>query len=79
MAKQAAACGLTLISCSYSDPGTLGWNRFGWVHSLRNLATWQPLRVALHVLARGIELIVLPWERSGGRGSAYTAVFRKAS
>jgi SAM-dependent methyltransferase len=79
LAKRAAECGLTLISCSYNDPGSLGWNRFGWVHSLRNLATWQPLRVALHVIARGAELMALPWERTGNRGCAYTAVFRKAS
>ncbi len=77
IAERAAACGLTLVSCGGNDPGGLGWNRFGWVHSLRNLSTWRPLRFVLHVLARALELLLMPLERSGGRGSTYTAVLRK--
>jgi 2-polyprenyl-3-methyl-5-hydroxy-6-metoxy-1,4-benzoquinol methylase len=68
--------GLERIAWTCTDPGSLGWNRFGWVHSLRR-ARHPALRLAQHVLARCCEIAALPWERSGGRGSAYTAVFRK--
>lgn len=69
--------GCTPVQITATDRGSLGWNRFGWVHSLRNLARSRLLRFALHVSARLIELAVMLLERSGMRGSAYTAIFRK--
>jgi 2-polyprenyl-3-methyl-5-hydroxy-6-metoxy-1,4-benzoquinol methylase len=79
LAKHAAACGLELVECGGNDAGGLGWNRFGWVHSLRNLASWPPLRVALHATARLLELAAMPLERTGNRGATYTAIFRKTA
>lgn len=69
--------GCTPLQVTATDRGSLGWNRFGWVHSLRNLSGWRPLRFLLHVAARLIELAVMPLERSGMRGSAYTVIYRK--
>lgn len=78
LARRLAELGFVQAELTATDPGSLGWNRFGWVHSLRNLARARPLRFLLHVLARGVELLAMPLERRGLRGTAYTAVFRKA-
>ena len=75
--RRMRALGLEPVAITAGDPGSVGWNRFGWVHSLRNLARARPLRLALHVAARLIALVVMPVERSGMNGSAYTSVFRK--
>jgi hypothetical protein len=77
LVEMAAAAGLHLEDLTYRDPGSIGWNRFGWVESFRNLATARWPRAAAWRLGRLVSVVLSPLERSGGRGAAYTAVFRK--
>ncbi|MBL7335179.1 hypothetical protein IL398_24135, partial [Escherichia coli] len=59
------------------DPGTLGWNRFGWretlAHSVRSVKGGHALRAVGSVVARA----AAPIERRGLRGSTYTVALRR--
>ena len=59
------------------DPGALGWNVFGWKHSLANLFSGILPQALLHQAGRVISLLCRPLERKEGWGSAYTLVFKK--
>jgi len=69
--------GLSPAEITWTDPGSLGWNRFGWVRSMKRHGRNPVTRFLLRVAARATEIILMPLERTGRRGSAYTAVFRK--
>lgn len=60
-----------------TDSGSLGWNDFGWRFSFANLvprgALTRPMRLAGRITGKFAAAI----DRQEGRGSAYTAVFRK--
>jgi SAM-dependent methyltransferase len=70
--RRAAEQGLQVLSLTTRDPGSLGWNRFGWQYSLGNVFG----RWASH--AGGIAaLLAAPIESREGFGAAYTMVLRK--
>lgn len=77
LTRRARDAGLEPVLVTTTDPGSLGWNTFGWQYTLGNL--WpRPLfkRVMMH-LGRLISLAMSPFERREFRGSTYTAVYRK--
>jgi protein-L-isoaspartate O-methyltransferase len=69
--------GLEELLVTTTDPGSLGWNRFGWSFSLANFTSFAVLRRLLRVIGHVPALLFSPIERLEGKGSAYTAVFRK--
>ncbi len=71
--------GLRSVSITTRDPGSLGWNIFGWQFFLANLSGNHFVRIALRVLGTVVGYSLFPLERREGRGSAYTAIFRKDS
>jgi SAM-dependent methyltransferase len=58
-----------------TDRGSRGWDRFGWTQSFANFAASRLPRIALRLLGIGLTLLLIPIERTGRRGSCYTAVF----
>jgi 2-polyprenyl-3-methyl-5-hydroxy-6-metoxy-1,4-benzoquinol methylase len=77
LTRAASRVGLRAESVTCSDPGGIGWNRFGWRHSLGNLSARPAVRARLERLGDGIARAVGPIERRGTRGSTYTVTFRK--
>jgi 2-polyprenyl-3-methyl-5-hydroxy-6-metoxy-1,4-benzoquinol methylase len=73
------ALGLRAAGVTFTDAGSVGWNRFGWVRGLAGGTQNRWLRFALRVLGRVCEVVALPLERTGRRGAAFTAVFRKGA
>ncbi len=69
--------GLRTVSITTKDPGSLGWNIFGWQFFLANFLNNHFARIALRSLGTLVGAAFSPIERREGRGSAYTAVFRK--
>jgi SAM-dependent methyltransferase len=59
------------------DPGSIGWNHFGWEMSLRTWARWRPARLLLRLLGRVAGFLAQPIERRDGLGATYTLVLRK--
>lgn len=77
LTRHARDAGLEPALVTTTDPGSLGWNTFGWQHTLGNF--WpHPLikRVMMHIGCL-ISLVMSPFERREFRGSTYTAVYRK--
>jgi SAM-dependent methyltransferase len=72
-----AASGLQPVLSSTSAPGGVGCNRFGWVFSLANLLPRGPLRLSAQVIGRAAAVAGAGFEAREGKGSCYTAVFRK--
>lgn len=75
--QRAEAAGLREELCTTTDTGSLGWNGFGWTHTLQNLATGSFSRRVLHYAGRKIGSATSVIESREGVGSAYTSVFRK--
>jgi 2-polyprenyl-3-methyl-5-hydroxy-6-metoxy-1,4-benzoquinol methylase len=71
------ALGCEQLLSTTTDEGSLGWNDFGWRFSLANLADGRGLKRALRFGGRLLARLFAPLESREGRGSAYTAVFRK--
>jgi SAM-dependent methyltransferase len=77
IAERATGLGLTVRLLTTRDPGSLGWNRFGWEHTLMNrFAGRAPRRVAAKV-GRLLAAALYPLESREGRGAAYTIVLQK--
>jgi hypothetical protein len=74
---RAKAAGLTQILCTTTDPGSLGWNAFGWIHSLPHFASGVFFKRALRFAGRKVAMLARSVEAREGKGSAYTVVFRK--
>jgi 2-polyprenyl-3-methyl-5-hydroxy-6-metoxy-1,4-benzoquinol methylase len=66
LVEAAGRHGLERAQLVYSDRTGRDWNAFGWQQMLRRRKLGSALALAL-----------APIERTGARGSAYTAVFRK--
>ncbi|WP_457330907.1 class I SAM-dependent methyltransferase [Rhizobacter sp. P5_C2] len=79
LVEHAAGIGLKPLLLTAADTGANGWNGFGWAHSFKNLFGETPLGNAMHFLGRALAKLLIPIERTGWRGSSYTAAFRKES
>lgn len=75
--KQMQSLGLNTLWTTTSDQGTLGWNTFGWEVYFANISNIRFVNRKLRKMGRLISKMLSPLERMNGRGSAYTAVFRK--
>jgi 2-polyprenyl-3-methyl-5-hydroxy-6-metoxy-1,4-benzoquinol methylase len=75
--ERMAALGLEAELVTTTDPGSLGWNDFGWRFSFANLAPRSALKRPLRLAGRVAGTLAAAIDRREGRGSAYTAVFRK--
>jgi hypothetical protein len=75
--KRAEASGLRQVLCTTTDPGSLGWNEFGWVYSLPHLLPGAFSKRVLRFAGRKLSSALGFAERQEGLGSAYTSVFRK--
>jgi 2-polyprenyl-3-methyl-5-hydroxy-6-metoxy-1,4-benzoquinol methylase len=69
--------GLQPVLETTTDPGSLGWNFFGWETSLSNFSNNTYIKRALRIVGRVLGRLCRVVERIEGRGSAYTVVYRK--
>ena len=79
LARTLAAARLEALLLTSADPGSLGWNRFGWAFSCANLFAGRGARRLARAAGRVLALAAAPAERIEGCGAAYTAIFRKAA
>lgn len=77
LSERATALGLAPAWATTRDPGSVGWNVFGWEFFFGNLSTSRRPNRWLRSLGRKVAWLLSPLERREGAGSAYTAVFRK--
>ncbi len=71
--------GLDSIDVSSTGAIARGYNSFGWAFSLKSFFKNEGLGNAAHFIGRVLTKLFSPIERTGMRGSTYTAVFRKAA
>ena len=69
--------GLEQVSIDDTDVGARRWNRFAWQRMLLNRVRGRAASLPLRVAGAALSAAVSPWETKPGRGSSYTAVFRK--
>lgn len=62
-----------------NDEGSLGWNVFGWEFFFSNLSSRSKIKKLLSVAGYAVAKLVSPVEKTEGKGSAYTMVFRKVA
>jgi 2-polyprenyl-3-methyl-5-hydroxy-6-metoxy-1,4-benzoquinol methylase len=70
--------GLAAELITTTDAGSLACNDFGWRCSIANVSPVKLIKPLLRLAGRFIAVLAAPVDRARGRGSAYTAVFRKA-
>lgn len=75
--RKLTALGLEELLTTTTDRGSLGWNEFGWVFSLTNMAKNRLIERMLRIVGRVLNTLFSSYERVEGRGSGYTVVFRK--
>lgn len=75
--ERVARLGLRLELATTADPGSVGWNTFGWEFLFANLSTNRYYRHFAFRVGRLLARIFAPIENLEGKGSAYTLVFRK--
>ena len=61
------------------DPGTLGWNAFGWQESLAGLGRTKYVRHGLRLVGKALAATMRPFDRHDHHGSTYTIVLRRPS
>jgi 2-polyprenyl-3-methyl-5-hydroxy-6-metoxy-1,4-benzoquinol methylase len=79
LTKQMQSLGFNTLWTTTTDQGTLGWNIFGWEVFFGNMSNLRFIHRRLRKIGRLISKMLSPIERMNGRGSAYTAVFRKGN
>ena len=67
------------VTISAADRSANGFNGFGWGFSFQNFFSGQVTGKFVNLLGRILAKLLIPIERTGFRGSTYTAVFRKAA
>lgn len=77
--QRGRSLGLTARLMTTQDPGSLGWNLFGWEQSLQNIPSPGLIRRAARVVGRLAARVAAPLERREGRGAAYTIVLQKTA
>ena len=69
--------GFSAARITMIDSGGIGWNKFGWQYSLKNLSQSDFLKGFLFVLGSVLARIMTPFEENDRAGTAYTIVFTK--
>jgi SAM-dependent methyltransferase len=77
LARYLEGRGLKPIWRSAKGPIAIGYNGFGWAHSLKSLFENELVGKLAYLAGRVIAKLLVPIERTGWRGSTYTAVFKK--
>lgn len=77
LAERCTASGLRQVDATTSDPAGRYWNSFGWEYAARRHPARGPASKAVHLGAIGFSVAMRPFEHTGMRGAAYTAVFVK--
>ena len=75
--ERARAAGLELVELTARDRGGVYWNRFGWQYLLMRPRPSKPRLAFALAFGFGVATVMAPIERTGLRGSTYTAVLRK--
>jgi SAM-dependent methyltransferase len=77
LVEKGKASGLRPALLTASDKGANGFNGFGWAYTFKNyFGDGLVGRLALY-FGRALGKLLIPIERTGWRGSTYTAVLRK--
>jgi SAM-dependent methyltransferase len=71
--------GLEQVLSVDTDVGARRWNRFSWQRVLLNRVRVRAALPPLLVAGALVSAAVSPWEARPGRGSSYTAAFRKVT
>lgn len=74
---QADAVGLDPIRLTASNVSANGFNGWGWAFTFKNFFGDNKVGSVVHFAGRVLGKLLIPIERTGWRGSTYTAVFRK--
>ena len=69
--------GLACCLLETDGPIAIGYNSFGWAYSLKNMFIHSMGQRIAFFLGRVLGKLLAPVERTGNRGSTYTAVFKK--
>ena len=69
--------GLQPVLLTAADRGANGFNGFGWAFSFKNFFAGRTTGAIAHFIGRVVAKLLIPIERTGWRGSTYTAAFRK--
>jgi len=69
--------GLQTVELSANGKIAQGYNSFGWAYSFKGFLAKETAGRIAHFAGRIIAKLLSPLERTGWRGSTYTAVFRK--
>jgi SAM-dependent methyltransferase len=77
LSEAARGAGLEVAAVTTTDPGTLGWNRFGWSETLAHSVRARYPAHALRLLGRIPAAVAAPVERRGRRGATYTVALRR--
>lgn len=77
LAKKLESLGTKAELITTTDQGSIGWNTFGWEFFFANLSSQRYLKKFLRRFGRLVSLLFGPIEKTEGKGSAYTIVFRK--
>lgn len=78
MTARARASGLAPLWLTYTDPGSLAWNRFGWDRAVGSAGSGEVPSLAARAFGKAMALLCAPLERHAGLGSAYTAAYAAA-
>ena len=73
----ASELGLEIVDVTTTDPGTLGWNLFGWRETLAHCFVNRYPAHALRLLGTVPAKLVSPLERRGRLGTTYTVALRR--
>lgn len=79
MVKHLAVKGLSPVLLTAADKSANGFNGWGWAFSFKYLFRNEAVGAIAHFMGRVLGKLLIPIERTGWRGSTYTAVFRKGA
>jgi hypothetical protein len=79
LVEKMATLGMKVELMTTTDEGGLGWNVFGWEFFFSNLNAHPRINRVLRLIGRTVAKLLSPIEKSEGKGSAYTMVFRKGA
>ena len=71
--------GLERVDCIFNDRIGRHLNKIGWTLSAANLSDNRVLRCGMRWLARLVSIVLGPFEKTNGRGTAFTAIYKKKS
>jgi len=69
--------GMELVFSTTTDPDGVSLNKMGWGMSLTHVLGTSQSNVLIKVLSTLLNIIMIPIERWGQYGAAYTVIFRK--